>query len=214
MKLYSIYSKEFRSYGEVLSTLDCSSLVKALDNYCQIPEEVVYVPSVKELEDEAIFTILQDNVYGGMPIQIGHCSGHNTKLNCLEYHIGSEVNVSSAPFILLLALSTDIEDNKLDTEKVKAFLVPSKVAVRVYETTLHYAPCNATENGFNVIIVLPKNTNTELPKIEKQSFNDSLLWARNKWLLSHPDSAEAHLGAYVGLVGKNIDLSKEELNEK
>ena len=32
--------------------------------------------------------------------------------------------------------------------------------------------------------------------------------ARNKWLLAHPESQEAQSGAYIGLTGKNIDLSE------
>jgi len=33
-----------------------------------------------------------------------------------------------------------------------------------------------------------------------------LLWAKNKWLLAHPDSPEAQEGAYVGLNGENLQL--------
>jgi len=35
---------------------------------------------------------------------------------------------------------------------------------------------------------------------------DKLLWARNKWLMAHPDAPEAAQGAYVGLTGKNITI--------
>ena len=34
----------------------------------------------------------------------------------------------------------------------------------------------------------------------------ALLWARNKWLLAHPDSSEAAAGAFVGLTGENLRL--------
>ena len=34
------------------------------------------------------------------------------------------------------------------------------------------------------------------------------LWACNKWLLAHPDSTEAAHGAYIGLTGENIDISR------
>ena len=33
--------------------------------------------------------------------------------------------------------------------------------------------------------------------------------ARNKWLLAHPDSAEARGGARIGLSGENIDIRKD-----
>ena len=118
-----------------------------------------------------------------MPCQLGWCNGHNTYLNCLEYHRDSEFNLGTEDFILLLARMEDIEDGKLDTAKVKAFRAPAGTLVEVYATTLHYAPCHVdADKGFRV------------------------LWACNKWLLAHAESAEAKAGAYVGLVGENLHI--------
>jgi len=36
---------------------------------------------------------------------------------------------------------------------------------------------------------------------------DNLLWAQNKWLLAHKDTAEAADGAHVGITGDNIDIT-------
>ena len=55
-------------------------------------------------------------------------------------------------------------------------------------------------------VVLPRGTNTEKPAIANLTEEDSWLWARNKWLLAHPESSEADQGAYVGLTGENIDI--------
>ena len=80
--------------------------------------------------------------------------------------------------------------------------------VEVYATTLHYAPCHCDESkGFRVLVALPQGTNTDKPAIENKSSEDKLLWARNKWLLAHPDSSEAAQGAHVGLSGENIDIA-------
>ena len=38
---------------------------------------------------------------------------------------------------------------------------------------------------------------------------DKLLRTRNKWLLAHPDSAEAKDGAMVGLTGTNTDIADD-----
>ena len=153
----------------------------------------------------------RDRAYGGMPIQLGMCWGHNTKLNCLEYHRDSEVNIGWKDFILLLAKQDEIVDGVLDTEKVKAFRVPAGVPVEVYATTLHYAPCHTCPNcGFRVAVVLPKGTNTEKPAFEPKCEEDTWMTARNKWLLAHPDSKEAKNGAHIGLRGVNIDI-KEDL---
>ena len=69
-----------------------------------------------------------------MPVQFGWCNGHNTKLNCLEYHRDSEFNLGTEDFVLLLAREDDIVGGKLDTAKVKAFRVPAGVLVEVYAT--------------------------------------------------------------------------------
>lgn len=135
-----------------------------------------------------------------MPVQLGYCNGHNQLLNCLEYHKGNEINLSNEDFILLLGSYFDIRDDKLDTSKVKAFLVPAGVAVEIYSTTLHYAPCGIKGSPFKVLIVLPRGTNVNREK----NLKDPKLWATNKWLLAHPNSSEAKEGAYVGLVGENI----------
>lgn len=172
-----------------------------------MPERgTAYEPAIEALETCGIFDAMQNRAYGGLPIQIGMCWGYNTKLNCLEYHRDSEINVGEQDFILLLAKEDEIEDGQLDTAKVKAFRVPAGTAVEVYGTTLHYAPCQTTEAGFRVAVVLPKGTNTETPVFEAKSEEDTWLTARNKWLLAHPDSSEAKTGAHIGLTGKNIDI--------
>ncbi|MGI6110096.1 MAG: DUF4867 family protein, partial [Eubacteriaceae bacterium] len=139
--------------------------------------------------------------------QLGHCDGHNTKLNCLEYHRDSEVNVGAQDFILLLAKEEEIENGKLDTDKVKAFRVPAGTLVEVYATTLHYAPCSAARGqGFQVLVALPRGTNEARPDLAALNDEDRTLWARNKWLLAHAESDEAAQGAFVGLTGDNIDI--------
>ena len=152
--------------------------------------------------------MVSDHLYGGMPVQLGWCNGHNTRLNCLEYHRDSEFNLGTEDFILLVAKQDEIVDGVLDTTKVKAFRVPRGVLVECYATTLHYAPCHVdVDKGFRVMVALPMDTNTEKPEIKIMTREDKLLWARNKWLLAHPDTSEAAAGAYVGLTGKNINLA-------
>ena len=139
---------------------------------------------------------------------MGYCNGHNTKLNCLEYHRDSELNLGTEDFILLVAGRADLENGRLDTGKVKAFLCPAGVMVEVYATTLHYAPCSAKKGqGFKVLIVLPEGTNGPKPEMAPLNDEDRTLWACNKWLLAHEESAEAKDGAAVLLHGENIDIA-------
>ena len=206
MKIYSVSDHAFKPYGKVLTGFDTAALVAAMKTIPMPESGTAYEPGIEVLEACGIFNEMRDRAYGGMPTQIGMCWGDNTKLNCLEYHRDSEVNVGETDFVLLLAKEDEIEDGMLDTAKVKAFRVPAGTAVEVYGTTLHYAPCQTTEAGFRVAVVLPKGTNTEKPVFEAKSEEDTWLTARNKWLLAHPDSSEAKTGAHIGLTGKNIDI--------
>ena len=200
MKILSVYDKEFARYGHVITGYDVSELLETLDRISPLPEGTEYVPGNPVLEALPIAKQLSVNEYGGMPIQIGWCNGHNTKMNCLEYHRDSEVNLGTKDFILLLAKIDDLEEGKLD----------AGVPVEVFGTTLHYAPCNAAKGeGFKVLVVLPKGTNGPKPEITPLNDEDKLLWACNKWLLAHCDSKEAAAGAVVAIEGENIDISPD-----
>lgn len=210
MKIYSVMDKKFAPYGKVLRGYDTTELMNALDKTTPLPDGVEYVMSEASLECTAIFGELQNNAYGGMPIQLGWCNGHNTKLNCLEYHRDSELNIGLRDFILLVAKADDIIDGKLDTSRVKAFRAGAGQVVEVYETTLHYAPCSAKKaDGFKVVIALPKGTNGTMPNITAKNEEDKWLRACNKWLLAHKDASEASDGAYIGLTGENPDIAAD-----
>lgn len=72
------------------------------------------------------------------------------------------------------------------------------------------APCHTDPaNGFKVLVALPKGTNTDKPNMPIKGGDDAYLWACNKWLLAHPDSAEAAQGAVAALTGENIDIEKD-----
>lgn len=211
MTILPISNPAFASYGKVLEGYDTQDLLRTLEAATPLPEGVEYVPSQPELESLPLTAQLSSNAYGGMPIQMGWCNGHNTKLNCLEYHRDSELNCGTEDFILLLARMDDIApDGTLDTGLVKAFRVPAGVLVEVYATTLHYAPCSAAKGaGFRVLVALPKGTNGPRPDIQVLNREDSMLWACNKWLLAHPESSEAAQGAPVVLRGENIDIAAD-----
>lgn len=207
MKIESVFDASFKAYGHVVEGYDFQELLKVLDSVTPCPEGVEYVPSQPELEALPVAALLSANEYGGMPVQLGWCNGHNTKMNCLEYHRDSEINLGVKDFILLLAKLDDIENGVLDSAKVKAFLCPAGTAVEVFATSLHYAPCSAKKGeGFKVLVVLPRGTNGPKPDITPLNEEDKMLRACNKWLLAHPDSAEAGEGAIVCITGPNPDV--------
>ncbi len=206
MKFYSVFDDEFRPYGQVHEGYETDELLKAM-NEIPLPETgTKYLPGIESLEKCAVFAPLGIRSYGGMPIQLGMCWGHNTRLNCMEYHRDSEINIGTTDFVLLLAKQGEIIDGKIDSSVVKAFRVPAGVFVEVYATTLHFAPCQVSDDGFRVAVVLPRGTNTEKPEFEPVREEDRWLRARNKWLIAHPEAPQAKDGAYVGITGENIDI--------
>ncbi len=208
MKILPVSDPSFKQYGAVAEGYDLSELLSVLKKAAPVPKDGTdYQPSRPELEATEVFGALSRGAFGGMPAQFGWCSGHNTKLNCLEYHRDSEFNVGTGDFILLVAKREEIENGVLDTKKVKAFYVPAGVLVEVYATTLHYAPCSPKKGeGFQVLVALPRGTNGPAPQVERRNPEDAMLWACNKWLLAHKDTSEAAQGAYIGLSGENIDM--------
>ena len=220
--MQSVLDAGFKKYGRVIADIDTNGIVELMELY-DMPEDVVYVAGDEKLENTQIHKVMEESVYGGCPVQTGYCNGHNSKLNALEYHRDSEINIAATDMILMLGLLTDVNDDyTYDTANVKAFRVPAGTAVEVYSTTLHYAPCGIDGKGFQVAVVLPKGTNYPLKskhiRIDNKTAStsnentgssnineDVLLAATNKWLIGH---AEGGLddSAYIGLKGENIEI--------
>lgn len=206
MIIKKVTDQEFKKYGQVLKNYDCSELLEKMKE-TPLPSDVIYEPSIKELEALKIAEDLRIREFGELPIQIGYCNGNNYLLNAVEYHRSSEINVAVTDLILLLGWQQDIEeDYSYDTSKIEAFLVPAGTIIEVYATTLHYAPCNANDIGFKCVVVLPKDTNLSLENKIEKSGEDALLFARNKWLIGHKDTNLGEQGAFIGLKGENLSI--------
>ena len=209
MKIYQVTDPEFAEYGKVVTGVDVQPIVDALEAHTPLPEATDYVAEDPALQSLEAAKALAPTLFGGIPAQFGWCNGHNTKLNCVEYHRSSEFNLGTEDFILLLGRECDITaDWKLDTDTIKAFKVPAGVLVEVYATSLHYAPCHVDPaKGFKVLVALPQGTNVGACETEGKSGEDKLLRMTNKWLIAHPEASEAQDGAWVGLEGVNIDIA-------
>ena len=204
MEIKNISDAGFRKYGRVVQGIDFGPLVEAMKQ-TPVPDGVVYEPSIEALEALPVKDELQNKTYGELPVQIGYCNGHNVKLNAVEYHRSSEINVAATDAVLIVGLQCDITDDfSYETSKMEAFLVPAGTAVELYATTLHYAPCGPDNKGFQVAIVLPKGTNYPLEAVH-EGWEDRLLAATNKWLITHPEGGQDPK-AHEGLVGKNLNI--------
>lgn len=199
----------FEAYGRVLD-VDVQAFVNTIMKNAPVAAgQVVYEPSVEVFEKLELMTQLTDEVFGEMPLEFGHCSGFNTTLNALEYHRSSEVDIAATDLILMVGRQQDIDygNNSYDTAKVECFMVPKGTAVELYATTSHYAPCSVDGKEFRCGVLLPRGTNLPLTKKFVKAGENSLLFARNKWLIAHAESGLEAEGACVGLKGKNIRLA-------
>ncbi len=204
MKIQNVTDASFRKYGRVISEIDFSELITAMEK-SPLPDDVVYEPSVDYLEATSLMDKMQTVYYGELPIQIGYCNGHNHLLNAVEYHRSSEVDIACTDLILLIGSQQDITDDyTYDTNKIEAFLCPKGVGVELYATTLHYAPCSVGDAGFKCIVVLPKDTNLPLDA-KHAGYEDALITAKNKWLIGHAEGG-LDAGAHIGLIGPNVSV--------
>ena len=61
-------------------------LLEELKEKTPCPSSCVYEPSITNFEKLPVKKTLENTFYGELPIEIGYCNGHNTKLNAVEYH--------------------------------------------------------------------------------------------------------------------------------
>jgi hypothetical protein len=190
LTLFSSADPEFAPYGELVEG-SWPALVAALEAHAPIPEQgVVYVGSHPHLEDCADAERMRSLVFGGLPVQLGYCSGRNSTLNGLEYHKASEVIVAADDLVLLLALRGQLRPGTqgpgLDSSDTVGLFLRRGEAVELYSGTMHLAPCRAHEAGFRAAIVLPRGTNDAFAEGERPD-GDPLLRKFNKWIIAHPE---------------------------
>ena len=203
--LKSVMDADFRPYGRVLDVDTAEFLGMMAGRPVTKAGQVDYEPELATLQMLSLCNRLAEEIYGNLPVEFGHCSGWNDRLNALEFHRSSEVDIAATDLVLMLGKVQDIDEKNLsyDTSKVESFLVPRGTAVEIYATTLHYAPCSYEGQEFRMGVVLPKGTNLALGEPLKPPY---LLQARNKWLLAHHESGLGEKICY-GLKGKNLRVS-------
>ena len=199
--VHSVFENEFKSFGRILK-LNTEEIIKVAEGF-QMPENVIYTPSAKEFEELSIAKEINDEIFGTLPTEVGYCYGHSKMLNATEWHTSSEINIAVTDMILILGHLWDIENEKIDSSLFKAFYVPKGTAIEVFATTLHYCPCQVSNEGFRCVVALPKDTNTAL----ETQLKDKKVTAKNKWLIAHVDNiAKIKQGAVAGITGTNYEI--------
>lgn len=207
MPIDHISSTAFQAYGRQLTISNLQPLLARLTALPRPTKGTRYVAHNQDLAAYSASRVLSQRVFGGLPTESGYCLGDNHRLNCLEYHSSSEINVAESDFILWLGKRQDIRpDQTYDTSQLHAFYVPQGSVIELYATTLHFAPITPPGNsGFTCGVILPQGTNQPLHHPHP---TDPLLFAQNKWLIAHPEAHKS--GAFVGLIGPNPSLPADK----
>jgi hypothetical protein len=212
LEILPVSDPAFERYGRVITGLDMTREVRYIQDHAQIGSAVVYEPTVPGLEAAGdLKPCLELQHYGAMPVQLGWCYGHNLNLDGLEYHKGSEIDVAVTDIAVMLAEYNDIhwdEQPWIDSAAVKTFYVPQGTAFELYAWGLHFAPLHVSEAaGFATLVALPDKTNFALEQKPEPKGEAALLFARNKWLLVHPEAQGlVRDGAFVGVRGENLKM--------
>ena len=166
----NITDESFKKYGRILN-LDTTEFVETMLKKDSIPEGTAYVASDPDLEKLPLFKQLQTEVYGDVPIEFGYCNGRNNKLNAVEYHRCSEIDIAATDLILMLGLQQDInyDNNTYETSKIEQFFIPAGTAVELYATTLHFAPSRQNNEEFRCGIVHVPPQQYKPPSMDAQS---------------------------------------------
>lgn len=205
LPIYPVTHPLFSQYGRIVNEYDFTPWIREME-HIPIPKEGnVYVAEDAALSSGEPANQIARCFFADMPIQVGYCNGNNSSLNAMEYHKTPELNIAVTSLVLLLADIRDIRDNKLNVQAVKGFFLPAGTACEIYGTTLHFAPCKVSDEGFKCIVALYKGTNLPInPPRSYAAGEEQLLWMKGKWLIAHRESVPASKGAYVGIVGDNI----------
>ncbi|SCJ76144.1 Uncharacterised protein [uncultured Clostridium sp.] len=204
---YPVTDAAFQTYGRIITSYPLEEVLAVMEKK-DIPESGnKYTASDPDLMDTEFASLMTSHFYAGIPSQVGYCNGTTDRLNALEYHKCSELDIAVTDLVLLLSDVRLIRSNQLSSDQVTAFYVPRGIAVELYATTLHFAPCRVSPEGFKSIIVLTAGTNEPLASLpEAVTLEDRLIWMKNKWLIAHPDSIPASKGAYAGIQGENLQI--------
>ncbi len=205
IEILSSDSPEMNLYGRVIDGIDFSDM-QAYIMTCSEPKKTAYIRDLRILRDCPSFLKIQKRIYGSKTqLQSGLCFGMNSRMNGMEYHLGSEVIIALTDLILILGRKEDISSNSWDSSLAQCFFLPGGTSVELFEGTLHLAPCRTSQLPFCAVIILPEGTNTALNKNSKSA--DPLLFMNNKWLICHKESPAVSKGGFVGITGDNIQIN-------
>ncbi len=204
LKIYSVNDPEFDTFGRIIKDFNSAEIISEAEKIKMPVDGSCYYPSVAAFENTKAYELIKNEFFGSLPTQVGYCYGHSNFLNATEWHFSSEINIAVTPLVLILGHIWDIKNGEIDSSDFKIFYLPAGTVIEVYSTTLHFCPCEVSNNGFGCVVALPEGTNTNL-EIEQ---NNPLLFRKKKWIIAHNENPSLiDRGVTKGISGKNIKIA-------
>ncbi|WP_281165741.1 DUF4867 family protein [Liquorilactobacillus sicerae] len=208
-QITKISQASFKNYGNLLAGYDLQTVEDYFKKNVSYGEDGnSYNPSNPELEKLPVIQKIGQDVYAGMEIAAGECTGQAQSFSAVEFHQGSEVNLMLTDVVMVLGKRSQIKAGLFDAaEDAKLFFIPAGSIVEMYSDTLHYSPIKVHPAGFKAVVIVLRGTNQPLPT----DFE-----SRNKWIVKKNKFQAAHAvrkdklaaGIVEGVSGKLIKLEQ------
>ena len=128
-KTYTVHDPRFLRYGRIVTGYQVDDICRAAEKIPMPQEGVAYERSIPSLEATDTFRQLEKWFGGESRWQGGLCWGDNKKMNAVEYHRSSEINIAVTDMVLMLGDRRDIKGNCYDASKLEFFMIPQGTVV-------------------------------------------------------------------------------------
>ncbi|CAM3287501.1 DUF4867 domain-containing protein [Pediococcus acidilactici] len=133
---------------------------------------------------------------------MGHCDA----FSAIEFHQGSEVNITFSDVIMVLGKRRDLRNYEFHAvDDVQIFYIPQGTVFEMFSDTLHYSPIEVTLAGFKAVVVVLNGTNESLPSSFKT--HNPMLVKKNKFQLAHATRTDkVKAGILPGVKGPLVQV--------
>ncbi|MDD9322818.1 DUF4867 family protein, partial [Pediococcus acidilactici] len=124
----------------------------------------------------------------------------------VEFHQGSEVNITFTDVIMVLGKRRDLRNYEFHAvDDAQIFYIPQGTVFEMFSDTLHYSPIEVTPAGFKAVVVVLNGTNKSLPSSFKT--HNPMLVKKNKFQLAHATRTDkVKAGILPGVKGPLVQV--------
>ena len=205
LTIYQVGDEQFRDYGIVYKQFDLTEINDYMARVA-VTAANQYVPKNPAIEQMSVIHEISGEVFGGMALSAGQCVGHCDAFSAVEFHQGSEVNITFTDVIMVLGKRRDLQNYEFHAvDDAQIFYIPQGTVFEMFSDTLHYSPIEVTPAGFKAVVVVLNGTNESLPSSFKT--HNPMLVKKNKFQLAHATRTDkVKAGILPGVKGPLVQV--------